>query len=81
MSHSATALVLSAIYVIGAFVFAIGRSSILVGIIASLMVATVVSVVLWVFFFDPQLLLGALGKDVTLTGRTGIWSVLTTCDL
>ena len=77
MSHSATALILSAIYIIGALVFALGRSSILVGIIASLVVATVVCVVLWFLLVDPEVLLGALGKDLTLTGRTGIWNIVT----
>jgi O-antigen ligase len=77
MSHSATALIVSTIFLIGAFVFSLGRSSIFVGIIASLIVVTFGCIALWVFLSDPELLFGALGKDLTLTGRTGLWKVVT----
>jgi O-antigen ligase len=78
MSHSLTALILSAIYVTGALVLALGRSSILAGVFASLMIAIAGFVVLVILSLDPGLLLGTLGKDLTLTGRTGVWNVVTT---
>ncbi len=76
-SHAATAYLLTAVYVV---CFVILRSLrrlrkkdyFLVCVVFAVALSTAVAVmVLW-----PDFLFALLGKDVTLTGRTGIWSAV-----
>ena len=76
-SRAATAYVMTAIYLVYLVIASTLRrfekkDYFLVGLLLSAVVcATAVVAVLW-----PEFLFSLLGKDVTLTGRTGIWSAV-----
>jgi exopolysaccharide production protein ExoQ len=76
-SHAATAYLLTAVYVVGFVILRILRrlrkkDYFLVCVVFAVVLSTAVAVmVLW-----PDFLFALLGKDVTLTGRTGIWSAV-----
>ena len=76
LSHSSTALLLATIYLIGACVFVLWARERLAGVLASITVVFLVTAVLTLLWDGPEHLLGLIGKDVTLTGRTTIWGVV-----
>lgn len=76
LSHSATAVLMSAIYVVGAGAYWAWPNSRLSGPVVSLSLALVLTLIAVVVLYAPALVLGALGKDSTLTGRTSLWALV-----
>ena len=76
LSHSATAWFLTVFYLTGTCVYLLWRRSRLTGVLATLVVLLIMSTVLLVLWDDPQRMLGLIGKDTTLTGRTTLWNVV-----
>jgi exopolysaccharide production protein ExoQ len=76
LSRSTTGLLLSTSYLVGAFIYALGKRSSLLGTVLLAMVSLTAIGLLVLLYFDAELLLSAFGKDPTLTGRTGLWTVV-----
>jgi exopolysaccharide production protein ExoQ len=76
LSDSKTALLLALLYLIGAGIYLVWRHDRLLGwnfLAIAVIVMTAVAIIL---LTDPEFLFGIIGKDVTLTGRTGLWRVV-----
>ena len=76
MSHSGTALILTAIYLIGAFLFLLLQRARQYFGVGLAMLAIVGSMIIFILFVYPNLLFGFLGRDATLTGRTELWALV-----
>jgi exopolysaccharide production protein ExoQ len=76
LSQSATAWFLSAFYLTGTCVYLLWKRDRLAGVLALIVVLLIVAVVVVVFGDDPERMLGLVGKDTTLSGRTTLWSVV-----
>lgn len=76
LSGSATALLLSLFYVVGAAFYLLGRRNRLAAVGALTSCAFLLLMGLIVTWNDPAAVLGIFGKDMTLTGRTTLWSVV-----
>jgi O-antigen ligase len=74
LSHSATALLLASAFLAGTCVYLLWQRDRLMGVGISIMVLLLLFAVLIVFWSDPKLAFGILGKDTSLTGRTALWS-------
>jgi O-antigen ligase len=66
-SNSATALLLSSAYLAGTGFYLLWRRDRLLHVVIVMMTALFVSVVLTIFWSDPDAVLGILGRDKTLT--------------
>jgi exopolysaccharide production protein ExoQ len=76
LSHCATALLLSLVYVVGATVYLLWQSDdVRAGHISVLATISIVAA-LGVLLVAPSAALSLVGKDTTLTGRTALWSAL-----
>jgi exopolysaccharide production protein ExoQ len=76
LSNSATALLLSLFYLTGSGIFLLWKWERLVGVFAGMFSVLALAIILSVLFIDPGLVLGVVGKNVTLTGRTTLWNVV-----
>jgi exopolysaccharide production protein ExoQ len=76
LSQSATAWFLSVFYLAGTCVYFLWKRERLAGVLASIVVLLILLIVLIVLRDDPERMLGIVGKDVTLTGRTTLWNVV-----
>ena len=74
LSHSATALLLSLAFVVGTCVYLLWRRDKLMGLAGSTAVVIFILATLAVLWRDPEFVLGIVGRDTTLTGRTALWS-------
>jgi O-antigen ligase len=76
LSHSATAYLLSFLYVGGAFLYVLWRRHRFAAAVALTNCVLVLIAAVVALWSDPSLALTALGKDATLTGRTTLWNVV-----
>jgi exopolysaccharide production protein ExoQ len=76
LSHSATGLLLAVFYVTGTCIFLAWKRQRLAGVLASMVSLLFLSIVLFLLRDDPERVLGIIGKDATLSGRTAIWNVV-----
>jgi exopolysaccharide production protein ExoQ len=74
LSRSESALLLSLVYLAGAGIYFLWRRNRSLGYFAFYAVAACVAVFFTVAWIAPNLALGILGRDATLTGRTELWS-------
>jgi len=74
LSRSATALLMSAMYISVAGCYLIWLRNRLAAYAMCASVVFILLSVVIVLLVAPELLLGLLGKDATLTGRTGVWA-------
>jgi O-antigen ligase len=75
-SHSATGLLLSLFYITGTCIYLLWKRERLAGVAASIFFVLILLIILIVLLNDPELALGIIGKDITLTGRIKLWSVV-----
>lgn len=75
-SNSATAWFLSAFYLTGTCFYLLWKRERLAGVLALMVVLLIAVVVLGILGDDPERMLGLIGKDTTLTGRTTLWNVV-----
>jgi exopolysaccharide production protein ExoQ len=76
LARSGTAMVLTAIYFLGTIAFLLLRRAhqyFGVGLAMLVVVATTVGLIFWAY---PTSVLGLLGSDPTLTGRTQLWDIV-----
>jgi O-antigen ligase len=76
LSRSATALLLSLAFLAGTCIYLVWRPGRLMGAYFSILAILLVLAALILFWSDPDLALGILGKDTGLTGRTALWSAV-----
>lgn len=76
LSHSATALLLSQAYLTGTCLYLLWKRNRLIGVFISIVIILLLLIALIVFWDDLEFVLGILSKDTTLTGRTGLWSLV-----
>jgi exopolysaccharide production protein ExoQ len=76
LSRSMTALLTSSGYVAGACVYLLWRRSRTHCVLAAMLIAMLVAVGAVAMWSEPKAVLGAIGKDTTLTGRVGLWPVV-----
>lgn len=75
-ARSGTAILLTALYVIGAMLFVIlQRAREYFGVVL-VMLATIATTVTVIYLAYPNLVFAALGSDATLTGRTELWALV-----
>ena len=75
-ARSGTAILLTALYVVGAILFFIlQRAREYFGVVLA-MLATVATTIAVIYLAYPNLVFAALGSDATLTGRTELWALV-----
>jgi len=74
LSHSVTALLLSLTFLAGTGVYILWKRDKMMGVGTSIMLVILFLAVLTVLLVDPKILLGILGRDTGLTGRTALWA-------
>lgn len=75
-SHSATALILVLLYLMGALLYKFWRYNRMLSVTFSLCALLVLLGSALVLYLEPGYVLGLIGKDVSLTGRTEVWDVV-----
>jgi exopolysaccharide production protein ExoQ len=76
LSKSTTAFIISLIYLAGAFIYLIWKRNKEISYVISILIVFVIFLLLGLLSIDRDLVFGLIGKDATLTGRTGLWSVV-----
>ena len=74
LSHSATGFILAAFYLAAAGSYYLARRSPALGAFVAVAMGTAVVAAACILIISPDILLGLMGKDETLTGRTNVWS-------
>jgi exopolysaccharide production protein ExoQ len=75
-ARSGTAILLTALYTIGAILFVILQRAREYFGVALAMLATIAITVAVIYLAYPDLVFAALGSDATLTGRTELWALV-----
>ena len=73
LSHSVTGWFCGALFLAGTAIYIIGKRDKLMGLIVAITFAWLLLLLQLGLWYNSDLLLGVLGKDSTLTGRTEIW--------
>jgi len=76
LAHSATALVLAFLYLLGAILFMLLQRAGQYFMVFLVIFAVVGLTIGAAFWADPDLILGMLGSDPTFTGRTAVWGLV-----
>jgi exopolysaccharide production protein ExoQ len=75
-SRSATALILVLLYLTGALLYVFWRYNRMLSLTFSFCALLVLFASALVLYLEPGYILGLIGKDVSLTGRTEVWDVV-----
>ena len=76
LSRSATAVLISAMYLTAAFIYLLWKRDQTVAVVTALIVVLASLLGTFVLWVEPEFALGLLGKDTGLTGRTALWDVV-----
>lgn len=75
-ARSGTAILLTALYMLGAVLFVILQRAREYFGVALVMLATIATTIAVIYLAYPNLVFAALGSDATLTGRTELWALV-----
>lgn len=73
LSKSTTALIVAMFYIACAFLYLSWKRNRLIAYVVSVLFVFALFLIVSFLLIDPEHALGLMGKDVTLTGRTGLW--------